>query len=289
MKDYYTILEVPLNASEDAITEQYHFLIQAWHPDKFRNPAQKAKAEEKSKDINAAYAVLKDPEKRAEYDTQLKAHGAWTSGQTRPPHPPTQPERKQSVEAARRAARERQQQERVRAEHLRAEYEREEAERARLVAEFQQQRRSTARRTSAQLNKSSQEPIRVLVVDDVKDTRQNIRDLLSSEPDIAVVGEASDGEEAIERYAALLPDVMTTCVNMPRMDGISATQAICGTHPGASVVILSVQSSANYVRLALLAGACDYLTKPPLRAELLTAIRRAAGRATFAPEEVPPQ
>jgi pilus assembly protein CpaE len=128
-----------------------------------------------------------------------------------------------------------------------------------------------------------------LVVDDVKDTRRHIRELLSSQPDMAVVGEASDGDEAIERYAALLPDVMTTCINMPRMDGISATEVICSKHPGANVVIVSVQSSSNYVRRALMAGACDYLTKPPLRAELLSAIRRAAGRATFAPENIAPK
>lgn len=282
MKDFYVIFEVPPDASQDAIREQYHFLIQAWHPDKFSNSAQKAKAEEKSKDINIAYAVLKDPEKRAQYDSELRRHGAWPSEQTGRPRP--QSDRKQTVDAAQREAQQRQQQKRAQTE-ARAELEREEAEIARLVAEFQQQRRRSTRRPPTQVNKSSQVPIRVLVVDDVKDTRRHIRELLSTEPDIAVVGEASDGDEAIEQYAALLPDVMTTCISMPRMNGIAATEAICQKHPGASVVIISVMG-ANYVRRAMTAGACDFLTKPPERGKLAQAIRRAAGRTTFAPEGV---
>jgi molecular chaperone DnaJ len=68
MKDYYAILEIPPDASLEHIKEQRHFLIQAWHPDKFSNPAQKAKAEEKTKEINEAYSVLKDPQKRAAYN-----------------------------------------------------------------------------------------------------------------------------------------------------------------------------------------------------------------------------
>lgn len=82
MKDYYQILEVELDASEDQIREQYLFLIQAWHPDKFSNARQKTKAEEKTKDINAAYQILRDSAKRAEYDRSTRS--------TRP-----QPEQKQ--------------------------------------------------------------------------------------------------------------------------------------------------------------------------------------------------
>jgi len=68
MKNYYEILEVERDATQDQIREQYLFLIQAWHPDKFSNPAQKGKAEEKTKDINTAYEILRNPLKRAEYD-----------------------------------------------------------------------------------------------------------------------------------------------------------------------------------------------------------------------------
>jgi curved DNA-binding protein CbpA len=69
MRDYYAILELPRTASQDMIREQYRFLIQAWHPDRFFNPKQKAKAEEKTKLINEAYSVLNNPKKRAQYDS----------------------------------------------------------------------------------------------------------------------------------------------------------------------------------------------------------------------------
>jgi cyclophilin family peptidyl-prolyl cis-trans isomerase len=70
MKDYYADLEVPIDASQEKIKEQYHFMLQAWHPDKFTRPRQKAKAEEKAKQINEAYETLGDHSKRAEYDLQ---------------------------------------------------------------------------------------------------------------------------------------------------------------------------------------------------------------------------
>ena len=73
VKNYYQILEVEPDAPPDQIREQYLFLIQAWHPDKFPNPAQKTKAEEKTKDINAAYEILRDAVKRAEYDRSTRA------------------------------------------------------------------------------------------------------------------------------------------------------------------------------------------------------------------------
>ena len=73
MKNYYQILEVEPGAPQDEIREQYLFLIQAWHPDKFPQPSQKRKAEEKTKDINAAYDVLRNSAKRAEYDRSIRS------------------------------------------------------------------------------------------------------------------------------------------------------------------------------------------------------------------------
>jgi curved DNA-binding protein CbpA len=73
MKNYYQILEVEPDAPQDKIKEQYLFLIQAWHPDKFSHPAQKTKAEEKTKDINAAYEILRNSVKRAEYDRSTRS------------------------------------------------------------------------------------------------------------------------------------------------------------------------------------------------------------------------
>jgi curved DNA-binding protein CbpA len=73
MKNYYEILEVEPDASQDKIKEQYLFLIQAWHPDKFPQHTQKTKAEEKTKDINAAYEILRNSIKRAEYDRSIRS------------------------------------------------------------------------------------------------------------------------------------------------------------------------------------------------------------------------
>jgi curved DNA-binding protein CbpA len=73
MKTYYQILEIEPDASEERIKEQYLFLAQAWHPDKFSKADQKARAEEKIKQINAAYDVLRNPAKRAEYDQSLRS------------------------------------------------------------------------------------------------------------------------------------------------------------------------------------------------------------------------
>jgi curved DNA-binding protein CbpA len=83
MKNYYQILEVEPDAPPDQIREQYLFLIQAWHPDKFPNPAQKTKAEEKTKDINAAYEILRDAVKRAEYDRSTRSSKPYPEQQFR--------------------------------------------------------------------------------------------------------------------------------------------------------------------------------------------------------------
>ena len=83
-KSYYQVLEVEPSASEEKIKEQYLFLVQAWHPDKFSKAEQKTRAEEKIKEINAAYDVLKDPAKRAEYDQKLQLSKNTKPGQQPP-------------------------------------------------------------------------------------------------------------------------------------------------------------------------------------------------------------
>ncbi len=96
MKDYYAILEVSPTASQREIQEQYRFLLQAWHPDKFPNSSQKAKAEERVKDLNEAYAVLSDPIKRSAYERQQKFNSPYTTSTRsnqayqRPVDPPVQ-------------------------------------------------------------------------------------------------------------------------------------------------------------------------------------------------------
>jgi pilus assembly protein CpaE len=123
------------------------------------------------------------------------------------------------------------------------------------------------------------EKIRVLIVDDVSETRENVRKLLQFESDVEVVGVARTGKEAIQISQDLQPDVVLMDINMPDMDGISATEAIRAKQPAVQVVILSVQGDQNYMRRAMLAGARDFLTKPPMGDELISAIRRAGGMA----------
>jgi pilus assembly protein CpaE len=123
------------------------------------------------------------------------------------------------------------------------------------------------------------EKIRVMIVDDVSETRENVRKLLQFESDVEVVGVARTGKEAIQVSQELQPDVVLMDINMPDMDGISATEAIRAKQPAVQVVILSVQGDQNYMRRAMLAGARDFLTKPPMGDELISAIRRAGAMA----------
>jgi pilus assembly protein CpaE len=127
---------------------------------------------------------------------------------------------------------------------------------------------------------SSQEVIKVLIVDDIRDTRENLAKLLKFETDIEVVDEegAGTGREAIEKAIKHKPDVVLMDINMPDMDGITATKGISENVRTAAVVIMSVQSEPGYLRQAMLAGARDFLTKPISSEELYTTIRRVYDR-----------
>jgi pilus assembly protein CpaE len=121
--------------------------------------------------------------------------------------------------------------------------------------------------------------IRVLIVDDIAETRENIRKLLVFENDVEVIGAARSGREAIELCKETKPDVVLMDINMPDMDGIAATEAIRRMNNITQIVVLSVQGDPNYMRKAMLAGARDFLTKPPAVDELTSAIRRAGKMA----------
>ncbi len=121
--------------------------------------------------------------------------------------------------------------------------------------------------------------IRVLIADDVAETRENIRKLLQFEKDLEVIGAANSGRQAVEQARSLKPDVVLMDINMPDMDGITATELIRQSNPAVQIVILSVQGDPNYMRRAMLAGARDFLTKPPAVDELTAALRRAGKMA----------
>ena len=121
--------------------------------------------------------------------------------------------------------------------------------------------------------------VRVIIVDDIAETRENVRKLLQFEADIEVIGAAKSGREGIEFSKEQDPDVVLMDINMPDMDGIAATEEILRSQPHVQVIILSVQGDQNYMRRAMLAGARDFLTKPPMADELISAIRRAGEMA----------
>lgn len=117
-------------------------------------------------------------------------------------------------------------------------------------------------------------PINVLIADDIATTREDIKRLLYFEEDIHVVGEASDGEEAIVLANELKPDVILMDINMPHIDGIGATEQISESVPQTAIIIISIQGEQEYLRKAMAAGAREYLVKPFSANDLANAIRR---------------
>jgi len=118
------------------------------------------------------------------------------------------------------------------------------------------------------------ETIKVLIIDDIPETREMLRKLLSFESDIEVVGEAATGREGLALADQFKPDIVLMDINMPDMDGIEATEEIKKTHPAVGVIIMSVQSEAGYLRRAMMAGARDFVTKPISGETIHATIRR---------------
>jgi DNA-binding NarL/FixJ family response regulator len=121
------------------------------------------------------------------------------------------------------------------------------------------------------------DPLRVLLVDDHPVVRAGIAGMLAAEPDLEVVGEASDGREALAMVASLQPHVVLMDLRMPHLDGASATQAIVAQHPEVAVVVLTTYDTDGDIVRAVEAGATGYLLKDATRAQLAEAVR-AAGR-----------
>jgi pilus assembly protein CpaE len=117
--------------------------------------------------------------------------------------------------------------------------------------------------------------IRLLIVDDIPDTAQNVQKLLYFERDIQVVGVASNAREAIAKAAKLQPDVILMDINMPDIDGLRATEMILRQVP-TRVVMMSVQGEPEYLSRAMMAGARGYLIKPFSSEDLISTLRAAA-------------
>lgn len=128
------------------------------------------------------------------------------------------------------------------------------------------------------------QPSRLIVVDDHELARGGLRSMLSGEPDLELVGEAEDGEQAIALVARLRPDLVLMDVRMPGMDGIAATRAIKADFPGTSILIITLYLDHEYLFQAVKAGAAGYVLKDASRRELLASIRAVlSGEAALDP------
>jgi len=128
-------------------------------------------------------------------------------------------------------------------------------------------------------------PIRIVVVDDHPLARAGIAALIADEPDMVLVGEATNGREGIEQFHAHHPDVTLMDLQMPQMTGLEATAAIRAAFPEARIIVLTTYTGDVQVVRAMNAGASGYLLKSTLAKELLGAIRAVhLGRKALSPE-----
>ncbi|TME88177.1 MAG: response regulator [Chloroflexi bacterium] len=132
------------------------------------------------------------------------------------------------------------------------------------------------------------EKIRILIVDDIADTRENLAKLIGFEPDMEVAGTAGGGQEAVNMAKQHRPHVILMDINMPDMDGITATEIISNTVPESPIIMMSVQGEQDYLRRSMLAGAREFLVKPFSADELINSIRHVhelekVRRARYAP------
>jgi pilus assembly protein CpaE len=138
------------------------------------------------------------------------------------------------------------------------------------------------------------EKIRILIVDDIADTRENLAKLIGFEPDMQVAGLAGGGQEAVTLAKKERPNVILMDINMPDMDGITATEIISNTVPESPIIMMSVQGEQDYLRRSMLAGAREFLVKPFSADELINSIRHVnelekVRRQRYAPQQQQPQ
>lgn len=130
----------------------------------------------------------------------------------------------------------------------------------------------------------TEEPLRILVADDHDAFRAGMRALLESVPEVVIVGEARDGEQAVAETARLQPDVVLMDLGMPGLNGVEATRHIVSASPHVAVLVVSMQEDGDSVFSALQAGARGYLLKGAMKAEILRSIRAVVnGEAIFGP------
>lgn len=121
--------------------------------------------------------------------------------------------------------------------------------------------------------------IRALIADDDAGFRQRVKELLASEPDIIIVGEAADGQEAIQKARELRPDLVLMDVRMPGLNGVNATHQLKEEMPEAKVIMLSVFDLPEYREAAIVSGASAYVVKKSVVEELVPTMREIWGRS----------
>jgi pilus assembly protein CpaE len=136
-------------------------------------------------------------------------------------------------------------------------------------------------------SEARQQKIRILIVDDVPETRENLRKLLFFESDMEVIGAATSGEEGISLAAEMKPDIVLMDINMPGIDGVSATQTITQQTPTCQVIMMSVQGETDYLRRSMQAGAREFLIKPFTSEDLINSIRRVHELSTSRRQMMP--
>jgi len=124
--------------------------------------------------------------------------------------------------------------------------------------------------------------IKTLIVDDDAGFRRRVRELLASEPDLEVVGEAADGEEAIRRARELRPALVLMDVRMPGMNGLEALRRLKDEMPALAVIVLTIFDLDEYREAAMAGGASGYVIKKSLIEALVPTIREALAHAAAA-------
>lgn len=128
--------------------------------------------------------------------------------------------------------------------------------------------------------------IRILIADDHRIIRDGLKSLLADEKGIQIIGEASNGDEALDKTEELNPDILIADISMPEMNGIEMTRILCSKESKTKILIVSMHDNEDYINQALEAGASGYLLKDSSKEELLKAIKAVEKGETYCSGDV---
>ena len=128
--------------------------------------------------------------------------------------------------------------------------------------------------------------IRILLADDHAVVRDGLKLLLENQPDVRVVGEATNGREAVREIGRLLPDIVLMDIAMPELNGIAAAKQISQDYPGTKIIILSMHSTSEHIYRSLKAGARGYLLKESAGTEVVNAVHAVYGGGRYLSQKI---